>query len=369
MNGVVSINHVDLILHVALNKYKKALGVFILLLYALPMTAQHQQNDFSQHYLTPLSEATGNLSSALSQSIESVLHYYDGLIYFTENKGQWSGDLLYKADFPYGKAIAKANGMWISVYNESDVRTAWEWGIAQEEADQNGMEYPYPKGVIRAHGWQMQFIGASQDMYLETRKPHPDVMHFFTGEGSATDVRSFQEVWYRNVYAHVDVRYYPSNEGALEYDIICKPGFNPEQIVLKMDGISSIQKQADGSLVFETSVGFMQVPAPYIYQKIDDKILKIEGAFIVRNNNEVSFQLGEYNPNVPVLIDPIALRWATWVNTSSTGDNHGHCIWVDPLDGSIYMVARVSGSTNYITIGAYDITANGNIDLIVGKYN
>ena len=34
----------------------------------------------------------------------------------------------------------------------------------------------------------------------------------FIGNKSAVGVQSFQEVWYRNVYRNVDVRYYPAEE-------------------------------------------------------------------------------------------------------------------------------------------------------------
>ncbi|MCB0765561.1 MAG: hypothetical protein KDB84_12685, partial [Flavobacteriales bacterium] len=46
----------------------------------------------------------------------------------------------------------------------------------------------------------------------------------------------------------------------------------------------------------------------------------------------------------------------------------GHCIWVDPSDGAIYVVARVVGTTDQITVGAFDTSANGNLEMIVGKY-
>ena len=124
----------------------------------------------------------------------------------------------------------------------------------------------------------------------------------------------------------------------------------------------------DGSLLFETSVGSVEFPAPVVYQQINGTRKTIAAAYRVRENNMLSFELGEYDVNAPMIIDPIALRWATWVNTASSGDNHGHCIWVDPSDGAIYMVARVVGTTDQITIGAFDELANGNLEMIVGKY-
>ncbi|HRD53872.1 MAG TPA: hypothetical protein PKY96_14615, partial [Flavobacteriales bacterium] len=88
----------------------------------------------------------------------------------------------------------------------------------------------------------------------------------------------------------------------------------------------------------------------------------------VEGENTLRFELGSYDKRHPLVIDPIAMRWATWINTNSSSDNHGHCIWVDPTDGAIYVVARVTGTTDQITPGAFDESANGNLEMIVGKY-
>ncbi|CAF0787684.1 unnamed protein product [Rotaria sordida] len=114
-------------------------------------------------------------------------------------------------------------------------------------------------------------------------------------------------------------------------------------------------------------VGAMDLPEPYAYQMINGKEVKVDAAYALNDKNQLTFTLGSYDTSKPLIIDPIALRWATWVNSNSTGDNHGHGIWVDP-SGNIYMVARVDGSTNLITTGAFDTSSNGSIDIIVGKY-
>jgi hypothetical protein len=88
----------------------------------------------------------------------------------------------------------------------------------------------------------------------------------------------------------------------------------------------------------------------------------------VLSKETLGFELEDYDRTQPLVIDPIALRWATWVNTNSANDNHGHCIWVDPSDGAIYVVARVTGSTDQITTGAFNTSNNGDLDMIVGKY-
>ncbi|HQZ42634.1 MAG TPA: SBBP repeat-containing protein, partial [Flavobacteriales bacterium] len=117
-----------------------------------------------------------------------------------------------------------------------------------------------------------------------------------------------------------------------------------------------------------TSLGDMSYPAPIVYQRINGREIPVKAKYLISGKNVIKFDLGDYDKSEPLVIDPIAMRWATWVNTNSSGDNHGHCIWVDPSDGAIYVVARVIGTTDQITVGAFDTSANGNLEIIIGKY-
>lgn len=301
--------------------------------------------------------------------IESILHYYDHQVFFVENKGQWESAGLYRADFPLGQALATKEGMLLATFDAGDMQAAHEWSLKEEEARKNLQEFTEPPVKIHGHGWQMQFLNASDAMTIQAKHVHDDVFNYFMGDSPGqTNVKSYQEIWYNNVYDHVDVRYYPSEEGSLEYDIICKPGFDTSQLAIRMEGIDRIEKMDDGSLIFQTSVGKMQIPAPVVYQVVDGKKIIIEAEYTIYAHNIVSFKIGDFNKRETLVIDPIAMRWATWVNSNSSGQNHGHCIWVDQTDGAIYIVARVDGSTNFITAGAFDITSNGHIDLVIGKY-
>src|SRR5690606_33150512 len=134
------------------------------------------------------------------------------------------------------------------------------------------------------------------------------------------------------------------------------------------EGIDRISVNENGELVLATSLGEMTYPAPVVYQRTGGKERSVKSAYVVEGKNTLRFRLGEYDKAEPLVIDPIALRWATWMNTASQTDNHGHCIWVDQTDGAIYVVSRVSGGTDQITPGAFDVTINGSYDMVVGKY-
>ncbi|MCC6938093.1 MAG: T9SS type A sorting domain-containing protein [Flavobacteriales bacterium] len=302
--------------------------------------------------------------------LDGLLNMHDQEIHFVENKGQFGATVLYRADFPLGQAVATREGMLMSAYDPAAVEARQREGIAIEEEIGRGLPQRDLKWNKKGHGWLMHFRNASPAMRVESKEAHDDLTNYFLGtqEHQAMGVQNFQEVWYRDVYKGTDVRYYPAADGSLEYDIICKPGSDPALIALELKGIDRVRVTENGELVMSTSLGDMSYPAPVVYQRINGREKKVDAAYVIEGANVIRFKLGAYDPSQPLVIDPIAMRWATWVNTNSTGDNHGHAIWVDPADGAIYVVARVVGSTDNITLGAFDVTENGNLEIIVGKY-
>ncbi|MBL8009191.1 MAG: SBBP repeat-containing protein, partial [Flavobacteriales bacterium] len=304
-----------------------------------------------------------------ADGLDALLHAYEQRIHFTENRGQFNPHVRFRADFPLGQALATPEGMLVKAYDPEAVAAREAEGHRIEEEARLGLPNRPLLWRERGHGWMLHFRGALPTMRIEGLKPHGDASNYFVGEAArhAAGVSSFEEVWYKDVYPRTDVRYYAAEDGALEYDIICKPGSDPADIQLELKGIERLRVTAKGELVVPTSLGEMLFPPPVVYQGGERGEQRVDAAYAVQGN-VVRFNLGAYDRTRPLVIDPIALRWATWVNTNSSGDNHGHGIWVDPNDGAIYVLARVVGTTDNITVGAFDETANGNLEIIVGKY-
>ncbi|MBP6573211.1 MAG: hypothetical protein KA230_02070 [Flavobacteriales bacterium] len=299
---------------------------------------------------------------------DELLHKHDKEITFTENQGQFSEGVLFRADFPLGQALATRDGMLMKSYDPEAVQARINEGMRIEQEMHDGKPMRPLIWRERGHGWLMHFRNASAEMRIESREAHEEPMNYFVGGVQALNVRSYNEVWYTNVYSNIDARYYPAADGALEYDIICKPGSDPRNVAIEFKGIERLSVNARGELVMPTSLGEMTYPAPVVYQVINGRERKVDARYTVGAGNVLGFELGAYDKSQALVIDPIAMRWATWVNTNSSGDNHGHAIWVDPTDGAIYVVARVVGTTDNITVGAFDVSANGNLEMIVGKY-
>ncbi|MBK9147994.1 MAG: hypothetical protein IPM12_09300 [Flavobacteriales bacterium] len=340
----------------------RVIALLLLLATGWQAAAQHRHDP-----VKPRAQHTGQDHGHEHEDIDALLNRHDQRITFMENGGQFGPQVLYRADFPLGQAVATAEGMVVTAFDPVEVEKRIADGFRIEEEMAQGRPMRELQWRKRGHSWRHRFIGASDAMRIEARDRHPELTNYFVGERSALDASSFQEVWYTGIYRGIDARYYPAEDGSLEYDLIVMPGGDPGNVAIAHEGIERMHVNDDGELVIETILGEMAHPAPYVYQRSNGRETRIDATYKV-DGNVLRFTLGAYDRTQPLVIDPIAMRWATWINTNSSSDNHGHCIWVDPSDGAIYVVARVTGTTDQITPGAFDETTNGGLEMIVGKY-
>ncbi len=66
-----------------------------------------------------------------------------------------------------------------------------------------------------------------------------------------TEVANYAKVRYRGIYRGVDLVFY-GNQEKLEYDLIVKPGADPNVIRLAFDGARSMSVDRNGDLVLQT---------------------------------------------------------------------------------------------------------------------
>ncbi len=324
---------------------------------------------FAQTSLSFQAESKVSLEKQLSPELKEMLQHFDREIYFTENRGQWPAHILYKADFPLGQALVTRQGMMVGAFDPGAMFSLQQQADSIELLLEDTNAVPPARVALSGHGWLLNFVNSSPSMRVSSYSSHPDRMNYFIGRDSknyATDVKSYKEIWYNDVYDQVDVRYYPSESGSLEYDIICKPGADVKKVAIKLDGIDQMRIDEQGNLILQTSVGDVNLPAPVVYQQANGIRKTIEARYLLANN-VLSFDIGNYDSSRPLIIDPIALRWATWVTNNSTGDCHIHGISVDPSDGAIYTISRVNG-VGLITLNAFQNSSAGDMDIIVSKY-
>ena len=152
--------------------------------------------------------------------------------------------------------------------------------------------------------------------------PLPGKVNYFIGNNPnqwRTNIPTYSKVKSVDVYRGIDMVYY-SVQGVLEYDFIVKPGADPKQIAMSIEGADEMEVDASGDLIVRIPDEEIRFPAPRIYQEVNGIRQTIAGAFVLKENRQIAFDLSSYDTKLPLVIDP-QLIYATYLG--GTGGNSG----------------------------------------------
>ncbi|MFC2131901.1 SBBP repeat-containing protein, partial [Bacteroidota bacterium] len=102
----------------------------------------------------------------------------------------------------------------------------------------------------------------------------------------------------------------------------------------------------------------------FAYQPQDDKNLEINCRFVKEDNGSIGFELGAYDKNLPIIIDPLV--YSTFIGTSE--NDFGINMSINS-SGAAYVTGWTSSFDYPTTNGAYDESQNGNNDIFISKLN
>jgi uncharacterized repeat protein (TIGR01451 family) len=234
-----------------------------------------------------------------AQAPRQVLATYSHLpLMFEPNQGQTD---------PSVKFVARGSGYGLYLTPHQAV-------LALRQSANNSQHPAARTSVV-----SMQLVGAAS-----TTEPVGDVQlpgksNYFIGNDPAKwhrDIPQFARVRYRDVYPGVDLVYY-GNQGRLEYDFEVAPGSDPKQVALRFQGPQTLRIDRGGDLVLAVGESDVRLQAPRVYQKFGAEERSVPGRFELRGKekNEVGFQLGTYDRNRTVIIDPV-LSYSTYLGGS-----------------------------------------------------
>jgi uncharacterized protein (TIGR03437 family) len=226
---------------------------------------------------------------------------------------------------------------------------------------------------------RMKFVGASPQVQIAGLDELPGKSNYLIGNDQKrwrTNVPNYAKVRYREVYPGVDLIFY-GNQRRLEYDFVVVPGADPCIIKLRFAGVSESDIDTRGDLILKTSAGEIRQNRPFIYQEIGLERRAIEGRYRLLGGNMIGFQIGDYDPSLPLVIDP-ALVYSTYLGGSESDVGYG--IAVDS-SGSVYVTGFTAskGAPDFpVSSGAFQtpVTRNGCTgyfidckDVFVTKFN
>ncbi|MFX0013822.1 MAG: SBBP repeat-containing protein [Promethearchaeota archaeon] len=190
-------------------------------------------------------------------------------------------------------------------------------------------------------------------------------INFFIGDFQQTNVLTYNEVWYYDLYPGIDLRYYMSIEG-LKYEFIIQPGANPD--LIKLLGSSSIK-----FFIEDKNISFLDSVQEKIY--LQDSKLKvyqddgtdISANFVSKSSEEncYGFRIASFDNSQRLIIDPLILSFSTYLGGSSY--DYGYDIVVDS-ENATYILGQTNSLSFPITPGTINDSFNGGTsDLFIAK--
>ena len=142
------------------------------------------------------------------------------------------------------------------------------------------------------------------------------------------------------------------------------PGADPSRIRMSVAGAQSLRVGPSGALIASTGLGEILLTRPAAYQECDGVRRPVRVAYRLRGR-EYGFRLGEYDPALPVVIDP--LLQATYLGGS--GLDRAFALAIHPISGEVFIAGRTD-STNFPgTAGGAQAASGGFDDAFVARLN
>jgi hypothetical protein len=145
----------------------------------------------------------------------------------------------------------------------------------------------------------------------------PGKSNYFISKDSAKwrrNVPQFARVRYREVYPGVDLVYY-GKQGHLEYDFELAPGADPNEVALQFAGLQKLTINQAGDVVLASDASDLSLRAPRAYQFVGGQQRTITSRFVLREHDQVGFELGPYDHGRALVIDPV-LSYSTYLGGS-----------------------------------------------------
>ena len=291
---------------------------------------------------------------------------------FTPNRGQVIGmdgkpcpNVLYKADA--GGAIIYLRETGISyVYTNlgaimheveeevEEMRKVDRHKIINELQVQQEL---IPKKKVKAQRVDMDFINCNTPVNTineEELEGYQNYYYDHCPEG-ISQVKQFGKITYKNIYNNIDVSYYGGKQNGIKYTIVVQPHADPGQIQLYWKGAENIRINHNGSLVIETKLNEFTESIPKVYQLINGQIIDVKARYILtpvsKGEAIVGFSLSDFNPTVPLIIDP----WATYYGGSDSEDCQG---MATDNSGNVVITGNTF-STNFPVLSGYQLLYAG----------
>lgn len=274
---------------------------------------------------------------------------------FEANQGQTDPQVKYMARGNGYTVFLTANDTVFALQSSSQA-------AATRVADRVHQTTPKPGTKDVTAAIHMHLVGGNAQPQIAAGNELPGRSNYFIGNDRSqwhANVAQYARVSYRDVYPGVNMAFYGVQK-QLEFDLIVAPGATPAPIRLGISGAKRIATDDSGNLVLASSAGDVLLHKPVAYQEKDGARQPVDVRFALQANNQVGFELGNYDRSRELVIDP-SVSYATYLG--GTAEDDGFAIAIDG-SGNAYLTGQTK-STDFPTKNALHGGTAGGFDVFV----
>ncbi len=283
----------------------------------------------------PLGQKTETPAQGLAVKTRAMKAYGKIPLYFIENMGQVDKDVVFYERGDGHAAFFTKDGVVLALARRGDTGKK-DPSAADEAQNRDGDAGPASDALT------LSFLGASPETKIMAEKRMTGHVNYFVGNDKRawrSNIPTYGAVLYRDVYKNIDIRFYGNNRD-FEHDIIVRPGGDPEAVQFAYSGIKGLRVTEDGDLEVEMAHGSIIEKRPFIYQEIDGRKVRVDGAFKVLGGKEGTFRYGfslaSYDRSRELVIDPV-VQYSTYIG--GTSFDNGEALIVDGT-GAVYVTGK-----------------------------
>lgn len=289
-------------------------------------------------------------------------------LFFIPNRGQSDSRVSYYVQGSEQTIFFTSQGITFSLAAPSEPVE-----LPDTDAPLKTLQVETPANRVRQR-WaiRLDFVGSNPNVQPVGELPTQTVVSYFRGNPDQwqAGLPTFGQIRYHELWPGIDLLY-SGGVNELKYEFIVQSGSDPSLIRLAYHGTSEVKLADDGSLEVSTPAGSFRDSGPIAYQVRDGQRLPVKMAFDLKpgeNAGEAAavhfgFDVGEYDPTLPLILDPVVLVYVGFIGGS--GEEYGESIAVDSA-GNAYITGETYMNDFPVTVGP-DLTQNGSAEAFVVK--
>lgn len=276
-------------------------------------------------------------------------------ISFIQNKGQWPSQVQYKAEIPGGSFWIQNNGFAYQLFDTTVFIP-----------DHKPQALPETVTTL----FFLQQLENAELNQAEEDDELPGYFNYYLGSDStkwSDHVKRFQNINFQNVYEGINLRVHGKSK-SIKYQFELAPHADPNLISWHYHDSLQLELDTSGNLITQHLLGRIYESRPFAFQSINGHLIEVICHYVLEGNR-MRFQLGNYDSNYALIIDP-EIAFSSFIGSAANNFGFTAC---DDLSGNLVSGASVFANNYPTTANAYSSTFNpttGNyFDVAISKFD